>query len=152
MAGREVEFWYEFASTYSYPASMRADRLAAQAGVKLIWKPFLLGLIFAEKGWNDSLFNICPAKGANMWRDLKRICDADGLRLTLPPHSFPQNGLKAARLAVSGERAGWTTEFSRLVYRANFAEQKVISDDKVLQENLTTLNLDADATMAGPGA
>ena len=152
MAGREVEFWYEFASTYSYPASMRADRLAAQAGVKLIWKPFLLGLIFAEKGWNDSLFNICPAKGANMWRDLKRICDADGLRLTLPPHSFPQNGLKAARLAVSGERAGWTTEFSRLVYRANFAEQKVISDDKVLQENLTTLNLDADATITGAGA
>jgi 2-hydroxychromene-2-carboxylate isomerase len=148
MAAREVEFWYEFASTYSYPASMRAERLAAQAGVKLVWKPFLLGPIFAAQGWNDSPFNIYPAKGANMWRDLKRICDADGLKLSLPPHSFPQNGLKAARLAISGERAGWTPEFSRLVYRANFAEQKDISDDKVLKEILTALNLDAAATMA----
>src|SRR5215472_7105420 len=152
MATREVEFWYEFASTYSYPASMRVERLAAQAGVKLVWKPFLLGPIFAEQGWNDSPFNIYPAKGANMWRDLKRICDADGLKLTLPPHSFPQNGLKAARLAVLGERAGWTPEFSRLVYRANFAEQKDISDDKALKDILTTLNLDADATMAASQA
>ncbi len=148
MAAHDVEFWYEFASTYSYPAAMRAERLAAKAGVKLVWKPFLLGPIFAAQGWNDSPFNLYPAKGANMWRDLKRICDAEGLKLTLPPHSFPQNGLKAARLAIAGERAGWMPEFSKLVYRANFGEQKDISDDKVLREILAALNLDADAAMA----
>jgi len=30
-----VEFWYEFASTYSYPAAMRIERLAEKAGVGL---------------------------------------------------------------------------------------------------------------------
>lgn len=148
MAKPQVEFWYEFASTYSYPAAMRAERLAAAAGVGLAWKPFLLGPIFAAQGWNDSPFNLYPAKGANMWRDLTRTCEAEGLKLTLPPHAFPQNGLKAARLAVSGERAGWTPEFSRLVYRANFAEQKDISDDKVLSAILTSLNLDPVAAIA----
>ena len=39
-----------------------------------------------------------------MWCDLERICAADGLALKLPPVSFPQNGLKAARLALVGHR------------------------------------------------
>ena len=42
----EIEFWYEFGSTYSYPAAMRIERLAADAGVALRWRPFLLGPIF----------------------------------------------------------------------------------------------------------
>src|SRR4051794_16765870 len=80
-----VEFWYEFASTYSYPAAMRIERLAAEAGVQLRWRPFLLGPIFQEFGWKDSPFNIYPAKGRYMWRDLERICASDGLPLKLPP-------------------------------------------------------------------
>ena len=38
-----IEFWYEFGSTYSYPAVMRIEKLATQAGVELRWRPFLLG-------------------------------------------------------------------------------------------------------------
>ena len=101
----QVEFWYEFGSTYSYPAAMRIERLAADAGVEVRWRPFLLGPIFKAYGWNDSPFNIFAAKGRYMWRDLARICAADGLPLKLPPVSFPQNGLKAARLALVGETA-----------------------------------------------
>ncbi|MET0348019.1 MAG: hypothetical protein ABW031_05810 [Methyloceanibacter sp.] len=36
----EIEFWYEFGSTYSYPAAMRIERLAADARVALRWRPF----------------------------------------------------------------------------------------------------------------
>lgn len=103
----QVEFWFEFASTYSYPAAMRVERLAREAGVTLSWRPFLLGPIFGAQGWNDSPFNIYPAKGANMWRDLERICDAEGLTLTRPPVSFPQNGLHAARIALVGAGESW---------------------------------------------
>ncbi len=67
-----IEFWYEFGSTYSYPAVMRIEKLAAQAGVGLRWRPFLLGPIFQTLGWNDSPFNIFAAKGRYMWRDLTR--------------------------------------------------------------------------------
>ncbi len=71
-----VDFWYEFASTYSYPAAMRIEALAATRGATVAWRPFLLGPLFAEQGWRDSPFNIYPAKGRYMWRDLQRICDA----------------------------------------------------------------------------
>lgn len=58
-----VEFWFEFASTYSYPAAMRIEALAAGRGVQVAWRPFLLGPIFQQQGWNDSPFNIYQAKG-----------------------------------------------------------------------------------------
>lgn len=143
----ELEFWYEFASTYSYPAAMRVERLAEEAGVELCWRPFLLGPIFGTQGWNDSPFNIYPAKGRYMWRDLARICEAEGLVLKEPVR-FPQNGLKAARIALLGAVEGWTPAFTRAVYLANFAAQKDISDDAVLAGILTGLGLDAVATMA----
>ena len=142
-----IDFWYEFASTYSYPTAMRIERLAADQGVGVRWRPFLLGPIFKAFGWNDSPFNIFEAKGRYMWRDLARVCEADGLPLKLPPVRFPQNGLKAARLALVGEKEGWTPGFTRAVFAANYAEQKDISDEETLRAILDGIGVDADVAL-----
>lgn len=147
-----IEFWYEFASTYSYPAALRIARLADDARVTIRWRPFLLGPIFAQQGWNDSPFNLYPAKGRYMWQDLARICAREGLPLALPPARFPQNSLKAARIALAGEAEGWMPDFSRAVYLANFAEQKDISDDATLREILTRLGVDPERATAAANA
>lgn len=143
-----IEFWYEFGSTYSYPSAMRIEPLAAKAGITLRWRPFLLGPIFQTLGWNDSPFNIFPAKGRYMWRDLERVCAAEGLPLKLPPAKFPQNGLKAARLALVGKSQGWTAAFTRAVFTANYAEQKDISEDETLGAILSALGVDAESALA----
>jgi len=143
-----LEFWYEFASTYSYPAAMRVEPMAKRAGIAVRWRPFLLGPIFGAQGWNDSPFNIYPAKGRYMWRDLARICAREQLPLNLPAVRFPQNGLKAARVALAGERVGWIGDFTRAVYSASFAEQKDISDDAVLAGILGKLGANSDALVA----
>ena len=70
----KVEFWFDFASTYSYPAALRIDNLARDSHISIVWRPFLLGPIFKAQGWNDSPFNIYPVKGNYMWRDLERTC------------------------------------------------------------------------------
>ncbi len=130
-----LEFWFEFASTYSYPAAMRIERLAAEQGVAVAWKPFLLGPIFREQGWNDSPFNLYPAKGRYMWRDLERVCASDGIAFRRPSH-FPRNGLLAARLACAFCDAPWAGEFTRAVYRANFADDLDIADPAVISRCL----------------
>jgi len=147
-----LDFWYEFGSTYSYPAAMRIERLADAARVAVRWRPFLLGPIFKAYGWNDSPFNIYAAKGRYMWRDLARICEAERLALKLPPVQFPQNGLKAARLGLVGERDGWTPAFSRAVFVANYAEQKDISEEETLRVILAGLGVDAEAAFAAANA
>ena len=61
---KQLHFWFDFASTYTYPAVMRASRLARQQGVEVVWHAFLLGAVFQQYGWNDSPFNLwdCRSK------------------------------------------------------------------------------------------
>jgi 2-hydroxychromene-2-carboxylate isomerase len=51
MAAPTLDFWFDFASTYSYPAAMRVRALASAAGVEVKFRPFLLGPIFKVQGW-----------------------------------------------------------------------------------------------------
>jgi 2-hydroxychromene-2-carboxylate isomerase len=73
MAGPALDFWFDFASTYSYLAAVRIRPLAAQTGVSVRFRPFLLGPIFKAQGWDTSPFNLYPVKGRHMWRDLERL-------------------------------------------------------------------------------
>jgi len=141
-----LEFWFEFASTYSYPAAMRIEEAARAAGVAVAWRPFLLGPIFRAQGWNDSPFNLYPAKGRYMWRDLERICGARGLPFRRPSQ-FPRNGLLAARVAMVGAGAPWGPSFVRAAYTANFAEDRDIAVPEVIGDTLARLGADADAVM-----
>ena len=142
-----VQFWFEFASTYSYPAAMRIERAAAVCGIDLEWRPFLLGPIFAAQGWGDSPFNLYPAKGRYMWRDLERLCARQGLPLRRPSR-FPRSGLVAARVALSGAAEPWLPDFVRAVYFANFAEDRDIADRAVVAELLNSLDLPAAVLLA----
>ena len=146
MAQPTLDFWFEFASTYSYPAAMRVGPLAEAAGVRVRWRPFLLGPIFRAQGWTTSPFNLYPAKGRNMWRDLERICGA----LDLPfarPESFPQNTLLAARIALVGLAQVWGEDFCRAIYRAEFGNGRKVAETEIIVEILENLAQDAGAIL-----
>ncbi len=137
-----MQFWFEFASTYSYPAAMRIEAAAASRGVAVAWRPFLLGPIFAAQGWDDSPFNLQPTKGRYMWRDLERRCAGYGLPLRRPA-KFPRSGLLAARIAFMASGEPWLPAFVRAVYHANFAEDRNITDRSVIEDVLDGLGLPA---------
>ena len=142
-----VEFWYEFASSYSWLSVMRIERAAQAAGVDVAWKPFLLGPVFLALGWNDSPFNIYPPKGRYMWRDLERLAAKEGLPFQRPSR-FPRNGLLAARVALVGVEDGWVAPFARAVMTANFAEDREIAEPAVIEDLLATLALPVEEVMA----
>src|SRR5262245_35148778 len=141
-----LDFWFDFASTYSYPAAMRIAPLAKQAAVALRFRPFLLGPIFKAQGWETSPFNVYPAKGRHMWRDLERVC-AD---LALPfqrPEPFPQFSLLPARVALVGLAEGWGEEFCRGVFHAEFGESRRIDDVATIGGILAPLVDDPERVM-----
>ncbi len=141
-----LEFWYEFASNYSYLSAMRISELAERAGVQVEWRPFLLGPIFKAQGWETSPFNLYPAKGRYMLRDMERLTASRGLPFRMPA-TFPANGLKAARVALIGAGEGWVEPFTRAVYAAEFGRGADISNERVLADILAALGLDAMMTM-----
>ena len=139
-----IQFWFEFASTYSYPAACRIEDVAGQAGIPLEWRPFLLGPVFRSQGWNDSPFNLFAAKGRYMWRDLERVCAKHGVPFRRPSQ-FPRNGLLAARITCLAAAEEWCPAFVRAVYHANFADDRDIADPAVIIELLDALG------QPGPG-
>jgi len=141
-----IDFWFDFASTYSYPATMRIGPLARDANVTVRFRPFLLGAIFKTQGWDTSPFNLYPAKGRYMWRDIERLC-AD---LNLPfrrPEPFPQNSLAAARVALLGLEGSWGEEFCLAVFRAEFSEGRAIDDPEVLSDILARLQVTSTSVL-----
>ena len=117
-----LEFWYEFASTYSYLGAMRIEALADAAGVAVRWRPFLLGPVFAAQGWTTSPFNLYAAKGKNMWRDVQR----EPARLALPPVTrpaqFPPNSPRPVPVAILAQDQPWLVPFPQAVLTATSAE------------------------------
>jgi len=143
----EIDFFYEFASSYSYITALRIAPVAKAAGVTVRWRPFLLGPIFKAQGWDTSPFNLYPAKGRYMVRDCERQCGELGIAFRLP-EPFPQNTLLAARVALVGLAEGWGEDFSRAVYRAEFAEARNIGDPAVVAEIVQALGHDGKAALA----
>ena len=135
-----LDFWLEFASTYSYPAAMRIAPLAKAAGVALRWRPFLLGPIFKAQGWGNSPFNLYPAKGAYMWRDLARLCAALDLPFKRPP-AFPQHSITAARVALVALEQDWGEDFCRAVYAREFGEGGDIGTPDAIADIISALGL-----------
>lgn len=126
-----LEFWYDFASTYSYLSALRIDGLAAAARVDVAWRPFLLGPIFKAQGWDTSPFNIYPAKGRYMVRDIGRIAAARRIPFVMPD-VFPAHTLAAARLALVDLGPDWTKRFSRAVFEAQFSAGGDIGNPELL--------------------
>ncbi len=138
-----IEFWYEFASPYSYLAAARIERLAAERAIRLDWRPFLLGPIFQRRPHDPSpLQHPSPAQRRYRWRDLQRLCAAEGLALRLPS-TYPRSGLLAARTALIAIDEGWGAEFTRAAYHANFAEDRDIAAAEVIGAVVAALGREA---------
>ena len=137
-----LQFWFEFGSTYSYLSAVRIEASASLVGVAVAWEPFLLGPIFAEQGWDDSPFNVYPAKGRYMWRDLERLGSDRGIPF-VKPSRFPRSGVVAARVACLAKATSepWLPGFVRAVFRANFAEDREIGDTAEVGSILDSLGL-----------
>ncbi|KFI05117.1 2-hydroxychromene-2-carboxylate isomerase [Massilia sp. BSC265] len=141
-----IEFWFEFGSNYSYLSVMRIEALARAAGVPLQWRPFLLGPIFRELGWQSSPFVEQKEKGEYVWRDMARRAAKYGLPFTRPS-SFPRRALLPMRVALLGAEQAWMGEFCRRVMLRNWSHDADIDDSGTVLAALEGLVADPAAIL-----
>ena len=136
-----MEFWFDFASPYAYLAATRIGALSCAAGVSIVWRPFLLGPIFAARGWTSSPFVIYPDKGRHMVRDVEREAEQLGVPYRMPSN-FPVRSVLAARVALVGIDEGFGEEFTRAAFAAHFVGDADIARDDVIDGVLASIGHD----------
>ena len=147
MESAPFELWFDFASPYSYLSVMRAEKLLEHSGLRIDWRPFLLGPIFRQKGWETSPLVLDPIKGQYMWRDVERRAARHGLPFTRPA-AFPMNSLQAARIMVAARGTTWAGEFGWALLAAAFGRGADIEDPDVLAKALEDAGVDPMHWMA----
>lgn len=135
-----IELWFEFGSTYSYLTVMRIERMAASHGVQIVWRPFLLGPIFKELGWQSSPFLEQKEKLVYMWRDIERECGKYGLQWK-KPSVFPRIAVLPLRVALAYDQEPWIGDFCRAIMLQNFAEDRDIGVSENVERALRMLDL-----------
>ncbi len=138
----KLEFWFDFASNYSYLSVMRIEAAAARYQLPIRWKPFLLGPIFRSFGWATSPFVLQEKKGDYVWKDMARECRKYGLPWQRPS-AFPRAALLPLRVALVGAEQPWMGAYCRRVMSLNFAEDRDIDAHDVVAEVLGQLGLPA---------
>jgi 2-hydroxychromene-2-carboxylate isomerase len=126
-----IVLWFDFASPYAYFALDAAERIAADHGRALLWRPFLLWA--ALKAQDAPAPMDLPAKRAYLLADMARSAAFYGLPYQAPSR-FPLSAHRAARLYYTlAERDGALARaVGRDVFAAYFREDADISDPATL--------------------
>ncbi|MEJ0019554.1 MAG: 2-hydroxychromene-2-carboxylate isomerase [Acetobacteraceae bacterium] len=144
---QDLEFWFEFGSNYSYLSVMRIEDAARRHGVRIVWRPFLLGPIFHALGMTTSPFIAQQEKGAYVWQDMARQCRKYGLRWTRPS-TFPRVAVLPVRVALLGAGQPWMGAFCRRVMELNFVHDQDIAQAGCIAPVLADLGLPAAEILA----
>lgn len=139
-----VEFWFDFSSPYAFFASREIDAVAVQHGREVVWRPFLLGVVF--KTTEMAPLTQQPLRGAYGQRDWQRIGRLRAVHFKLP-HSFPANGLHATRMfyAIERDDAGRAIAYAKAAFEALFVDGRDIGNPEIAAEVGGAIGLDPAA-------
>lgn len=142
------DFFFDIASGYSYLASSQVQPLAQRSGVRVRWRPFLLGAAFKATG-NDTPARI-PAKAAWMVRDMALWARQYGMPVVFPSR-FPIHSVAPLRLLVAAGRLHGEDAVARLahpVFEAAWGLDQDVNDPAVLARCAAAAGFDAAALAA----
>jgi 2-hydroxychromene-2-carboxylate isomerase len=140
---RNLEFFYDYVSVYSYLADSQLGKLD---GADIVYRPMLLGAVMQATG-NRPPATI-EAKRRYLHADIAGWARRYQLPLTMNP-LFPQNTLNALRLALLAEREGAFAAIHRRLFDAMWVEQRNLADDTVLATLAADAGLDPGTAMQG---
>ena len=120
-------FYYDLGSPYAYLA---AERVQQVLPVMPVWQPILLGGIWQQSGGRS--WGVTDEREAGQ-AEIERRAEEYGLMPVRWPEGWPNNTLKAMRVATFAQSIGRTVAFSLAAFRQAFAAGRDLSDvDNIL--------------------
>ena len=89
----KLEFFFDCSSPWTYLAFHGIEKLAAEAGADLVWRPILVGGVFnsVNQGVYEQRANPLPVKLRYYAKDLRDWASSAGIRIGSPPVSAIEN-------------------------------------------------------------
>lgn len=145
---KTLEFYFDFASPYSYVAYHHLKTIAQTQQVKILYRPILLGAIFKATN-NTSSPTTIPAKLRYLLKDLHRWAEYHHIPFQMNPH-FPVNSLDLMRVAIAlqEEQPERFEQFVERIYNAMFAQPVNFSDPIALSQVLAPMDMSLEQFQA----
>lgn len=143
---RQVEFFFDFGSPYSYLAWKELPRLAQRTGATIVWRPILLGGVFKATG-NHSPAEV-PAKLGWLHDDTARWARRYGVPFRQNPH-FPVNTLMLMRGATGYLRQDEATflRYADAMFSAMWEQGRNLNDPAEIGAVLAAAGFDPRAAL-----
>lgn len=142
-----IEFWFDFSSPYGYIGSHRIDEIATRHGRGVLWRPFLLGVLFQTTGQSPLLDQ--PLRGPYARRDILRTARLHGIPFRLP-EPFPFASIAAGRLFywLEGRDPKAAVAYAKAVYARAFVEGAAVAGAEEAVEVAARLGHDRAEALA----
>jgi 2-hydroxychromene-2-carboxylate isomerase len=146
MAG-VIEFWFDFSSPYGYFAAAEIDRLAAETGRTIVWRPVLLGVVFQSTGMQPLAET--PLRGDYARHDWARIARLTGVPFQLPTrHPIAAVAASRAFYWIEQRDPAAAISFARRIFHAYFAEDAAIDHIDVVGDVAQQAGVDRTGLLA----
>ena len=136
----KLEFFYDYVSPYSYLANSQVSEVG---GSKLVYRPMFLGAVMQATGNKPP--GTLEVKGQYLRKDIARWASRYGVEYNRNP-KFPQNTLKALRLALVAQKDGAFENVHNALFAAMFVHQSDLSDDALLSKIMNDADMNESAT------
>ena len=126
---KQIDFYFDLVSPYSYIASMLIDDVAHRGNAKVSWKPFLLGGVFKSVGTTEAP-GLHPIKKPYLLKDLQRLSAHLKIPIKMPPN-FPVRTVLAMR-TLCGFNADEIPLAAQTLFKAYWVNNHDIADPEVM--------------------
>ncbi len=135
---KPLEFYFDFISPYSFLAHKQIRKIENQEGIKIIYKPILLGGLHNLHGIKAPAF--IPAKAKHMIRDCKLIAEKNKIRFKFNSY-FPIRSLDLMRGVLVAEEDNIKKYYIDNIFNTIWQDGLNMNDKIVIQKILQNLNV-----------
>ena len=135
---KPLEFYFDFISPYSFLAHKQIREMENKEGIKVIYKPVLLGGLHNLHGIKAPAF--IPAKAKHMVRDCKLIAEKNDIRFKFNAY-FPIKTLNLMRGVLVAEEDNVKKYYIDNIFNTIWQDGLNMNDTIVIQKILQNLNI-----------
>ena len=137
---KPFDFYFDFISPYSFLAHKEVRKIENKVGIKIRYKPMLLGGLHNLHGIKAPAF--IPAKAKHMVRDCKLIAQRNNVKFKFNAY-FPIKSLNLMRGVLVAEEDNIKNYYIDNIFNTVWQDGLNVNDEIIIQKVLKNLNINS---------